>query len=203
MSNCTCGRTTRPPLCDGSHWLSEEEYQERTEKLKKLFKKETKMKISWVDQVANSIPEHCVDISHDLRKVMNDDTMNETDRHACALVAAICSGNGDLAYEIGMSDELIGKPEREAAKTAAALVTRDAMYSIFDDVGIKEFSNQLYDVHGGVDELSFKKYVLSAIITLRANNLVYVLSVINSVGDHAKQIAKIASVVGSIGKVAI
>lgn len=40
MSNCTCGKTTRPPMCDGSHWLSEEEYKERTERLSKLFKKE-------------------------------------------------------------------------------------------------------------------------------------------------------------------
>jgi CDGSH-type Zn-finger protein len=37
MSNCTCGRTTRPPLCDGSHKLTEKEYQERTERLSKLL----------------------------------------------------------------------------------------------------------------------------------------------------------------------
>ena len=40
MSNCTCGKTTRPPMCDGSHWLSDEEYQERTVRLNKLFKKD-------------------------------------------------------------------------------------------------------------------------------------------------------------------
>jgi len=39
MSTCTCGRTTRPPMCDGSHRLSEQQYQERTERLKELFKK--------------------------------------------------------------------------------------------------------------------------------------------------------------------
>lgn len=39
MSNCTCGKTTRPPLCDGSHWLSDEEYAERSARLAKLFKK--------------------------------------------------------------------------------------------------------------------------------------------------------------------
>ena len=41
MSNCTCGKTTRPPLCDGSHWLSDEEYKERTEKLSQIFNKST------------------------------------------------------------------------------------------------------------------------------------------------------------------
>lgn len=42
MSNCTCGRTTRPPLCDGSHWLSDEEYKQRTEKLAQLYNKDLK-----------------------------------------------------------------------------------------------------------------------------------------------------------------
>ena len=39
MSNCTCGRTTRPPMCDGSHALTEMQYKERTQRLEELFKK--------------------------------------------------------------------------------------------------------------------------------------------------------------------
>ena len=39
MSNCTCGRTTRAPLCDGSHALTEQQYKERTQRLAELFKK--------------------------------------------------------------------------------------------------------------------------------------------------------------------
>lgn len=37
MSTCTCGRTTRAPMCDGSHKLTEAEYKQRTEQLAKLF----------------------------------------------------------------------------------------------------------------------------------------------------------------------
>jgi len=37
MSNCTCKRTTRAPLCDGSHSLTDKQYIERTERLAKLF----------------------------------------------------------------------------------------------------------------------------------------------------------------------
>jgi CDGSH-type Zn-finger protein len=29
MSKCTCGRTTNEPWCDGSHTLTETQYQER------------------------------------------------------------------------------------------------------------------------------------------------------------------------------
>jgi glycine hydroxymethyltransferase len=43
MSTCTCGRTTRAPHCDGSHSLTLLEYQERTVKLEKLFRKPIKM----------------------------------------------------------------------------------------------------------------------------------------------------------------
>ena len=39
MSTCTCGRTTRAPHCDGSHFLTEAQYKERTGKLAKLFQK--------------------------------------------------------------------------------------------------------------------------------------------------------------------
>jgi CDGSH-type Zn-finger protein len=39
MSTCTCGRTTRPPMCDGSHSLTESQYKERTERLAKLLEK--------------------------------------------------------------------------------------------------------------------------------------------------------------------
>jgi CDGSH-type Zn-finger protein len=42
MSSCTCGKTTRPPMCDGSHKLTEEEYVQRTEKLAALFNKNNK-----------------------------------------------------------------------------------------------------------------------------------------------------------------
>ena len=41
MSNCVCGRTTRKPMCDKSCDLTDEQYQERTERLEQLFGKKT------------------------------------------------------------------------------------------------------------------------------------------------------------------
>lgn len=43
MSNCTCGRTTRPPLCDNSHALTDEQYKERCEKLKRFLENREKL----------------------------------------------------------------------------------------------------------------------------------------------------------------
>ena len=37
MSKCTCGRTFRPPFCDSSHWLSQEEYNILKEKVNKIY----------------------------------------------------------------------------------------------------------------------------------------------------------------------
>lgn len=37
MSKCICGRTFRPPYCDSSHWLSDEEYATLREKVNKLY----------------------------------------------------------------------------------------------------------------------------------------------------------------------
>lgn len=156
------------------------------------------MKPNWVEQIAESIPDHCEDIAIDLRRVMTNSTLEEVDRHACALVAAICSDNGELAFEIGMSDELIGKPEREAAKTAAALITRDVLYSAYG--GISHMSKIGYTSHGGVSKTQFDCYLLAGIVTLRAsmgydNNL--------DIEEYAESVYSIASVVGAIGKVAI
>jgi hypothetical protein len=39
MSTCTCGRTFRPPFCDSSHWLSDEEYAILKEKVTKIYEK--------------------------------------------------------------------------------------------------------------------------------------------------------------------
>ena len=46
MSNCTCGRTTRSPLCDGSHTLTDEQYQERTNRLAKLLPTQREIRIN-------------------------------------------------------------------------------------------------------------------------------------------------------------
>lgn len=39
MSICTCGRTFRPPFCDSSHWLSDEEYAILKEKVTNIYEK--------------------------------------------------------------------------------------------------------------------------------------------------------------------
>lgn len=45
MSNCTCGRTTRAPLCDGSHALTDEQYAERSARLAE-FQRDREIRIT-------------------------------------------------------------------------------------------------------------------------------------------------------------
>lgn len=126
MSTCYCGKTTRPPFCDGSHWLSDEEYKSRSEKLQ-FLKKDYKMK--WLDQVVNSIPEHSQHIAQMLKDNMEKDLLTYDQKNGIAYVAALSSGNGELAFEIEM-DTLTNNPLRETLK---GIVTEMSVRNVMQD----------------------------------------------------------------------
>lgn len=217
MSTCTCGRTTRPPLCDGSHWLSDEEYTERTERLNQLTKETNIMSntTTWVDDVKESIPDHAKDIKLNLDNVMNRSGLDAVDAHACALAAAIAAGNGELAYEIGMNGPLFGTPEREAAKTAAALMGMNNIYYPFiemtGDADLKKTPAGLrmnaYATHGGVGKKKFEMYALSASIVGKCHFCVQShyenLKKEGMTLQELQAVGKIASVIHAVGKVAL
>jgi alkyl hydroperoxide reductase subunit D len=134
--------------------------------------------MSWVDQVKESIPDHAKDIKLNLDAVINRSGLDEVDAHACAMAAAISAGNGELAYEIGMNGPLMGTPEREAAKTAAALMGMNNVYYPFvdmtGDANLKGLPPglrmQAYATHGGVSKLKFEMYALCASIVGKCNH---------------------------------
>jgi len=53
MSNCTCGRTTRKPMCDKSCSLTEAEYVARTARLSQL-QANSKIQNTIVPPIANT-----------------------------------------------------------------------------------------------------------------------------------------------------
>jgi alkyl hydroperoxide reductase subunit D len=171
--------------------------------------------VSWVDDVKNSIPDHAKDIKLNLDAVINRSGLDEVDAHACALAAAIMSNNGELAYEISMNGPLLGTPEREAAKTAAALMALNNTYYPFvemtGDENLKAVGAGLrmnaYATHGGVTKKKFEMYALAASVVGKCHFCIKShYELLKKEGMTVQQlnaVGKIAAVVGAINKIAI
>ncbi len=171
--------------------------------------------MSWVDQVKESIPDHAKDIKLNLDAVMNRSGLDEVDAHACAFAAAIAANNGDLAFEISMNGPLVGTDEREAAKTAAALMGMNNVYYPFvemtEDSDLKGLPPGLrmnaYANHGGVSKKKFEMYALAASIVGKCHfcvkNHYDVLKKEGMTVTELQAVGKIAAVVAAVGKVAI
>jgi alkyl hydroperoxide reductase subunit D len=171
--------------------------------------------MSWVDQVKESIPDHSKDIKLNLDAVMNRSGLDEVDAHACAFAAAVAAGNGDLAFEISMNGPLMGTDEREAAKTAAALMGMNNIYYPFvemtEDPDLKGLPPGLrmnaYANHGGVSKKKFEMYALAASIVGKCHfcvkNHYDVLKKEGMTVTELQAVGKIASVINAIGKIVI
>jgi lipoyl-dependent peroxiredoxin subunit D len=171
--------------------------------------------MSWVDQVKESIPDHSKDIKLNLDAVMNRSGLDEVDAHACAFAAAVAAGNGDLAFEISMNGPLMGTDEREAAKTAAALMGMNNIYYPFvemtEDPDLKGLPPGLrmnaYANHGGVSKKKFEMYALAASIVGKCHfcvkNHYDVLKKEGMTVTELQAVGKIAAVINAIGKIAM
>lgn len=171
--------------------------------------------MNWVDQVKASIPDHAKDIKLNLDAVINRSGLDEIDAHACALAAAIMAGNGELAFEISMNGSLMGTPEREAAKTAAALMGMNNVYYPFvemtGDANLKGLPAglrmQAYATHGGVSKKKFEMYALCASIVGKCHFCVKShYDILKNEGMTVQQlqaVGKIAAVINAVGKIAL
>lgn len=169
--------------------------------------------MSWVDSIKESIPEHAKDIKLNLDAVINRSGLDEIDAHACALAAAIASGNGPLAYEIQMNGPLMGTPERQAAKTAAALMGMNNVYYPFAEMVGDDLKGvppglrmNAYATHGGVSKTKFEMYALAASVVGKCHfcvkNHYEVLKKEGMTVQQLQMVGKIASVIAAVGKIA-
>lgn len=172
--------------------------------------------MSWIDDVKSSIPDHAKDIRLNLDTVVTRSGLDEVDAHACAYVAAIAAGNGGLAQEIEMNGPLFeAKAEREAAKTAAALMGMNNVWYPFvemaDDPSMKGLPAGLrmnaYATHGGVSKKKFEMYALAASIVGKCHFCVKshydLLKKEGMTVQELMAVGRIASVINSIGKIAL
>lgn len=170
---------------------------------------------NWLESVKSSIPDHAKDIKLNLDSVISRSGLEEVDAHACALAAAIAAGNGELAFEIQMNGPLMGTPEREAAKTAAALMGMNNVYYPFVEMtGDEQLKGlpaglrmQAYATHGGVSKLKFEMYALCASIVGKCHFCVKshydILKKEGMTVQQLQAVGKIAAVINAVGKVAL
>jgi lipoyl-dependent peroxiredoxin subunit D len=169
----------------------------------------------WVANIKESIPDHSKDIKLNIDAVINRSGLDLIDAHACALAAAIASGNGELAFEIQMNGPLMGAEEREAAKTAASLMGQNNVWYPFvemaGDEGMKGLPAGLrmnaYATHGGVSKKKFEMYSLAASIVGKCHFCVKAhydtLKKEGMTTQELMSVGRIAAVVTAIGKVAL
>jgi alkyl hydroperoxide reductase subunit D len=169
----------------------------------------------WVANVKESIPDHSKDIKLNLDAVINRSGLDLVDAHACALAAAIASGNGELAFEIQMNGPLMGAEEREAAMTAASLMGQNNVWYPFVEMAGDESMKGLpaglrmnaYATHGGVSKKKFEMYSLAASIVGKCHFCVKAhYDTLKKEGMTVQElmaIGRIASVVSAIGKISL
>jgi alkyl hydroperoxide reductase subunit D len=171
---------------------------------------------NWLEQVKESIPDHAKDIKLNLDSSITFSGLATVDAHACAYVAALASSNGGLAFEIEMNSPLfLAEAEREAAKTAAALMGMNNVWYTFvdmvDDPDMKGLATGLhvtdYSTLTGVSKKKFAMYALCASIVGKCQYSVQsnydILKAEGMTIQELMAVGRIAAVIHSIGKIAI
>ena len=165
--------------------------------------------MNWLTMVGGTIPKYAQEIATDLEEAMSSDSgLAEIDSHACALVAAVATGNGGLGFEISMNGPLFKTNEREAAKRVAVLFAyKDTFHtfnSCFEWPGVTSDINY---ADTGVTETQYTMYEFAAAVALK--NKVFIaerMKNLTSMGVPHSQIltiAKIAAVIATFPKIVV
>jgi hypothetical protein len=168
---------------------------------------------NWIDTVKLSLPEHASDLAENLSVVMTKypDSLSEIDAHACALAAAMASGNGELAFEISMNSPLFGNNIRELVAQAvifeAGNISHDAFLRAANDEGLtigpsalKYMSRIKSDEQEQFDMFCFVVTVVNAY----SSGMKHHIKALNRFSSFKLDaIAQIAFTVASISKVVI
>jgi lipoyl-dependent peroxiredoxin subunit D len=125
---------------------------------------------AWIDQVKAALPEYAKDTKLNLDAVINRSTLSKEEAEACALAAAVASGNGKIVGLLmgHMEDQV----EMQAALTAASLMAMNNVWYPFvemaDDANLTGLPAQLrmnaIASHGGTTKARFEAYSLAASI---------------------------------------
>lgn len=166
---------------------------------------------AWVDQLKEGLPEYAKDMRLNLDAVIKRSTLNPVEAEACALAAAMSTGNGKLVSFIQAS--ITNEVERTAALTAASIMSMTNTWypfvEIVEDENIKGLPAQLrmnaISTHGGTTKERFEAYSLAASIVGKCEFCVKAhyngLKEMGYSVEQLRDIGRIAAVINSLAKV--
>ena len=167
--------------------------------------------MSWVDEIKSGLPDYAKDTKLNLDSVINRSTIPVDEAEACALAAAMATGNGKLVTYI--SSSMANAVERDAALTAASLMAMTNTWYPFVEIAaddsLKGLPPQLrmnaIASHGGTTKLRFESYSLAASIVGKChfciNSHYDTLKKEGYSVEQLRDIGRIASVITSVAKV--
>ncbi len=167
--------------------------------------------MSWVEQIKEGLPEYAKDTKLNLDSVINRSTLDINEANACALAAAMATGNGKLVSFI--QSNLEDARERDAALTASSLMGMNNVWypyiEMADDPNLKGLPAQLrmnaISTHGGTTKERFEAYSLAASIVGKCHFCVKAhydnLKKMGYTVEQLRDIGRIAAVITSVAKV--
>ena len=169
--------------------------------------------MSWLDQIKSALPEYAKDTKLNLDAVINRSTLSKDEAEACALAAAVATGNGKIVSVImgNMEDQV----EMQAALTAASLMAMNNVWYPFvemaEDANLAGLPAQLrmnaIATHGGTTRARFEAYSLSASIVGRCHFCVKAhYETLRKEGytvEQLRDIGRIAAVMTSVCRVLV
>ena len=168
-------------------------------------------KMSWVDTIKEGLPDYAKDTKLNLDGVINRSSLDVVEANACALAAAMATGNGKLVTFIQSSME--DARERDAALTAAAIMAQNNVWypyvEMADDSNLTGLPAQLrmnaIASHGGTTKARFEAYSLAASIVGKCHFCVKAhYETLKKEGytvEQLRDIGRIAAVITSVARV--
>lgn len=170
------------------------------------------MKLDWIDQLKDSIPDYAKDTKLNLDAVLKRSTLDQEEAVLCALSAAFATGNGKL---VGWLQTIIGAEgvDYNPALTAASIMAQNNVWypyvEMAEDDQLKGLPAQLrmnaIASHGGTTKARFEAYSLAASIVGKCHFCVKAhYDTLKKEGysvEQLRDIGRIAAVMNSVAKV--
>lgn len=166
---------------------------------------------TWVDQIKEALPEYAKDTKLNLDSVINRSTLDSSVANACALAAAMATGNGKLVSFIQSSME--DATERDAALTASSLMAMtNTWYPFVEMVGDPNLSGlppqlrmNAISTHGGTSKVNFEAYALAASIVGKCHFCVKAhYDTLKKEGmsvEQLRDVGRISAIISAVAKV--